>query len=132
MVLSHSIGGTFQERAVMRLFVILLLIMGLATCASVIPQSEIITPASPEKAIDFWLAARLIAALSLLIAAVIDGVADWLAHRSAGEDADEVRPVGIIAYLMIKRLDDLAYGAGLWESVVRGRTVAPLQPQIRF
>ena len=33
---------------------------------------------------------------------------------------------------MIKRLDDLAYGAGLWESVVRGRTVAPLQPQIRF
>lgn len=31
----------------MRLFVILLLIMGLATCASVIPQSEIITPASP-------------------------------------------------------------------------------------
>ena len=47
MILRHSIGGTFQERAVMRLFVILLLIMGLATCASVIPQSEVITPASP-------------------------------------------------------------------------------------
>lgn len=86
----------------------------------------------------YWPLALLGALLSprmrraVLIAAVIDGVADWLAHRSAGEDADEVRPVGIIAYLMIKRLDDLAYGAGLWESVVRGRTVAPLQPQIRF
>ena len=29
MILRHSIGDTFQERAVMRLFVILLLIMGL-------------------------------------------------------------------------------------------------------
>ena len=67
---------------------------------------------------------------AVLLAAVIDGVHDWITrHRNV--DA-EGKPIGLGAYIMLKRLDDLAYGAGLWESVVRGRTVAPLQPQIRF
>lgn len=34
-------------------------------------------------------------------------------------------------YLILKRLDDLAYGAGLWTGVVRERTIGPLKPQIR-
>jgi hypothetical protein len=32
---------------------------------------------------------------------------------------------------VLKRLDDLAYGAGLWAGVVRERNVGPLKPQIR-
>ena len=36
-----------------------------------------------------------------------------------------------MSYLALKRLDDLAYGAGLWTGMVRGRTLRPLIPDIR-
>lgn len=39
--------------------------------------------------------------------AVADGLVDWFTHR----DADGLDP---LRYLACKRLDDLAYGAGLW------------------
>lgn len=39
--------------------------------------------------------------------AMADGLADWFTHREAG-GLDPLR------YLMCKRLDDLAYGTGLW------------------
>ncbi|CKT64945.1 sugar transferase [Mycobacterium tuberculosis] len=32
---------------------------------------------------------------------------------------------------MLKRVDDLAYGAGLWYGVVRERNIGALKPQIR-
>jgi hypothetical protein len=32
---------------------------------------------------------------------------------------------------LLKRLDDLAYGAGLWTGVVRERRLRPLKPQIK-
>jgi len=65
----------------------------------------------------------------VLIAAVVDGVVDWASRRqSADEDA---RPIGLVAYLLLKRLDDLAYGLGLWYGVVRERNIGPLKPQIR-
>lgn len=85
----------------------------------------------------YWPLAALAAVLSprcrqvVLIAATIDGVADWLAHRNAVDD-DEFRPIGLPAYLLLKRLDDLAYGAGLWTSVIRNHSLAPLRPQIRI
>src|SRR3984885_10964976 len=65
----------------------------------------------------------------VLIAAVVDGVVDWVNRRASAED--DVRPIGLVAYLLLKRLDDLAYGLGLWYGVVRERNIGPLKPQIR-
>ena len=66
---------------------------------------------------------------AVLVAAVIDGVLDWI-RRSRNTD-DEDKPIGLLAYVLLKRLDDLAYGAGLWTGVVRERTLRPLKPQIK-
>ena len=65
----------------------------------------------------------------VLVAAVVDGVVDWASRdRNADEDA---KPVGLLAYLVLKRLDDIAYGLGLWSGVVRERNLGALKPQIR-
>jgi hypothetical protein len=65
----------------------------------------------------------------VLIAAVMDGVVDWLSRRDAtGEDAE---PIGLLTYLLLKRVDDLAYGIGLWCGVLRERNIRALKPQIR-
>ncbi|OHV04871.1 mycofactocin biosynthesis glycosyltransferase MftF [Mycobacterium talmoniae] len=83
----------------------------------------------------YWPVALLAALLSrrcrqaVLIAAVLDGVVDWLRHTRATDS--EVKPIGLVSYLLLKRLDDLAYGIGLWSGVVRERNIAPLKPQIR-
>lgn len=56
---------------------------------------------------------------ALLLAAVLDGVAD---HR-------RVRPdLGVAPYVGLRRADDLAYGAGLWWGVLRARSVRALLP----
>ena len=65
----------------------------------------------------------------VLIAAVVDGVVDWATRN--GQSDDEVKRVGLLAYLLLKRLDDIAYGLGLWEGVVRERHLGALKPQIR-
>ncbi len=52
--------------------------------------------------------------------AVGSGVVDWL---RTGPD----RPA-LLAFLLARRLDDLAYGAGLWWGAVAHRTLAPLRP----
>ena len=65
----------------------------------------------------------------MLIAAVLDGVLDWFTRNRAADG--EGRPIGPVAYLVLKRLDDLAYGVGLWTGVVRERTLRPLKPQIK-
>ncbi|KLO30560.1 glycosyl transferase family 2 [Mycolicibacter heraklionensis] len=82
----------------------------------------------------YWPVALLAALVSqrcrraLLLAAVADGVVDWLRHARSEDDS---RPLGLPAYLLLKRVDDLAYGAGLWSGVVRERNLAALKPQIR-
>jgi mycofactocin glycosyltransferase len=65
----------------------------------------------------------------VLVAAVVDGVVDW-ASRDRNTDDDNQR-VGLITYLLLKRLDDIAYGLGLWTGVVRERHLGALKPQIR-
>lgn len=65
----------------------------------------------------------------VLVAAVVDGVVDW-ATRNGNAEAD-VKRVSLPAYLLLKRLDDIAYGLGLWEGVVRERHLGALKPQIR-
>ena len=66
---------------------------------------------------------------AVLLAAVIDGVHDWITRRRNSDL--EGKPIGLGAYIVLKRLDDLAYGAGLWTGVVRERTLRPLKPQIK-
>lgn len=63
---------------------------------------------------------------AVLAAALIDGVGDWIRRRPYGDG----KPIGPFGYLMIKRLDDGAYGAGLWSGAARERTLRPLRPEI--
>lgn len=66
---------------------------------------------------------------TVLTAAVLDGVVDWAIRRSNAER--DTRPIGLPTYVILKRLDDVAYGVGLWSGVVRECNIAPLKPQIR-
>ncbi len=83
----------------------------------------------------YWPVALLAALVSrhcrraVLIAAVVDGVVDWVARRGLADG--DARPIGLVTYLLLKRVDDLAYGLGLWYGVVRERNIGPLKPQIR-
>ena len=65
----------------------------------------------------------------VLVAAVMDGVVDWL--RRGMPSATMPNRSGCSTYLLLKRIDDLAYGLGLWTGVVRERNVGALKPQIR-
>ncbi len=83
----------------------------------------------------YWPVALLAAILSrhcrrvVLIAAIVDGVVDWLRRRDANDGDTE--PIGLLTYLLLKRVDDLAYGIGLWSGVIRERNLGALKPQIR-
>jgi mycofactocin glycosyltransferase len=65
----------------------------------------------------------------VVVAAVMDGVVDWLRRRDGS--ADDAEPIGLLTYLLLKRIDDLAYGLGLWWGVLRERNLRALKPQIR-
>ncbi len=79
----------------------------------------------------WWPAAALGAMVSrrvrraLMLAAVVEGLADWLRFRDPGAG-----PVDAIAHVAAHRADDLAYGAGLWWGAWRHRTAAPLWPDL--
>lgn len=83
----------------------------------------------------YWPIALVAAALSrrcrhvVVVAAVLDGVFDWVT-RNGNADEDTKR-VGLLTYILLKRLDDIAYGLGLWSGVVRERNADALKPQIR-
>ncbi|BBX50555.1 mycofactocin biosynthesis glycosyltransferase MftF [Mycolicibacterium poriferae] len=83
----------------------------------------------------YWPVALVAAVLSrrcrrvVLVAAVLDGVFDWVT-RNGNADEDTKR-VGLVTYILLKRLDDIAYGLGLWSGVVRERHAGALKPQIR-
>ena len=83
----------------------------------------------------YWPVALIAAVLSqrcrrvVLVAAVLDGVFDWITRN--GNSDDDTKRVGLFTYLLLKRLDDIAYGLGLWGGVVRERHVGALKPQIR-
>ncbi|WP_166902608.1 mycofactocin biosynthesis glycosyltransferase MftF [Mycobacterium sp. DL440] len=66
---------------------------------------------------------------AVLVAAVLDGVVDWATRR--GNADDDTKPVGLLTHILLKRLDDLAYGMGLWTGVVRERQLGALKPQLR-
>jgi hypothetical protein len=76
----------------------------------------------------YWPAAAALAIGSrrarraLVAAAIVEGVADHLRTRPA---LDPVR------YVVAHRLDDLAYGGGLWWGAIRQRSVRALLPELR-
>ncbi|BDC73858.1 mycofactocin biosynthesis glycosyltransferase MftF [Prescottella equi] len=55
--------------------------------------------------------------------AVAEGVVDWVKHREPG-GLDPLR------HTAFKRLDDVAYGAGLWQGAIRARDLRALAPRI--
>ena len=66
----------------------------------------------------------------VLVAAIMDGVVDWVSRRQTADD--DAQPIGLLTYLLLKRIDDLrptASGSGT--GVLRERNVGPLKPQIR-
>lgn len=78
---------------------------------------------------DYWpvtllgmLCSRRIRQTAVTVA-VADGLADWFIHREPGS-LDPVR------YVACKRLDDVAYGAGLWRGAMRQRSAAALRPTL--
>ena len=80
----------------------------------------------------YWPVAVIAAVVSrrcrraVLAAALIDGIGDWANRRPYGDG----KPIGPLGYLVLKRLDDGAYGAGLWSGAARERTLRPLRPEI--
>jgi mycofactocin system glycosyltransferase len=84
----------------------------------------------------YWPIALIAAVLSrrcrqaVLVAAVLDGVVDWVSRTGSADD-DDTKRIGLITYILLKRLDDIAYGLGLWSGVVRERHLGALKPQIR-
>ncbi|GAA4541000.1 mycofactocin biosynthesis glycosyltransferase MftF [Pseudonocardia xishanensis] len=61
---------------------------------------------------------------AVLLAALAEGLGDWWTHRD--RDAD-VR-IDPLTHLVAHRLDDLAYGSGLWWGALRHRDAAALLP----
>ncbi|TWP34218.1 mycofactocin biosynthesis glycosyltransferase MftF [Leekyejoonella antrihumi] len=59
---------------------------------------------------------------ALLLAAAADSVVEY-ARTRPGLDP--------LSFAILRRMDDLAYGAGLWVGVVRGRSVRALLPRLR-
>lgn len=56
--------------------------------------------------------------------AIAEGGVDWLRYRENGT-LDPIR------YVALKRADDLAYGAGLWNGVLDTRNAEALRPNVR-
>lgn len=78
----------------------------------------------------FWPVAAVLLPFSararraVAVAAVAEGLADWWVHRRR-DPRVRISPAG---HLLAHRLDDLAYGAGLWRGARAHRTTAPLRP----
>ncbi len=75
-----------------------------------------------------WWPAALIGAVvsrrvrrAVIAAALLEGLADW--RRARAEQP-------LLPYIAAHRLDDLAYGAGLWAGAAKARTLAPLLPDL--
>lgn len=74
------------------------------------------------------------------VAALSDGIIDWHNHsyrktslyqRADGSsDNSDSAPLGPGVYVLLRRLDDLAYGLGLWMGAIRQRSVWPLKPHV--
>ncbi|GAA14190.1 mycofactocin biosynthesis glycosyltransferase MftF [Gordonia alkanivorans] len=82
----------------------------------------------------YWPVALLLALVSrrfrtlAIQVAIVEGVVSWF--RDLLADPTTPPALGPFRYLMMRRLDDLAYGAGLWQGVITHRDAEALRPVI--
>ncbi|MEO9327777.1 mycofactocin biosynthesis glycosyltransferase MftF [Gordonia aurantiaca] len=82
----------------------------------------------------YWPVALLLALISrrfrtlAVQVAIIEGVVSWV--RDLITDPATPPALGPFRYLLMHRLDDLAYGAGLWQGVITQRDPEALRPVI--
>lgn len=80
----------------------------------------------------YWPAAIVLAVVSarcrrlVVELALVEGAVEWA--RAVVADPSRGPAIGPLGYLLCRRLDDLAYGAGLWEGVVRQQDPGALRP----
>lgn len=80
----------------------------------------------------YWPVALVLAAVSkrfrrlVIEVAIAEGLISWIRHLVA--DPSSPPALGPFRYLVMHRLDDLAYGAGLWQGVVAHRDADALRP----
>jgi mycofactocin system glycosyltransferase len=114
--LSRKLGVRRPRRTAAR-------IIAMGTLGTVAQTADAITrhywPVSMLACLFSRRARRVVAAV-----AVAEGAIDWWRRRHRDP---RVRPP-LVGYVLARRLDDLAYGGGLWWGAVRGRTVEPLRP----
>jgi len=60
---------------------------------------------------------------AVLVAGLVDGLVDWARHRP---------PLDPLSYMIIRRADDIAYGAGLWKGALENRSLQALLPDVSF
>jgi hypothetical protein len=59
--------------------------------------------------------------------AVVEALVMWVRNQMVDPETPVMSPMH---YLVFRRLDDLAYGAGLWQGVIVRRDVGALRPVI--
>lgn len=88
--------------------------LALGVCRHYWPLAAVAVAASPR-------ARRIVAAV-----AVGEGLADWWQRDARAPGGPRLDPV---RYTVLKRLDDAAYGAGLWRGAWRARSIRALLPR---
>lgn len=82
----------------------------------------------------YWPVAVLLALVSkrfrtlAVQVAIVEGVVSWV--RDLLADPTSPPTLGPLRYILMHRLDDLAYGAGLWQGVITHRDPEALRPVI--
>lgn len=80
----------------------------------------------------YWPVALILAVISARFRrlaveiAVAEGVVSWVRHAVAEPAAGPA--MGPLTYTLFRRLDDLAYGAGLWQGALTHRDLGALRP----
>ncbi len=98
-------------------------LIGLGAVGAVAQTADAVTRHYwPVAALACLVSAR--ARRTVAVVALAQGVVDFARHRD--RDA-RVRP-RLAGYLVARRLDDLAYGTGLWWGALRHHTFEPLRP----
>ncbi|MEU6355553.1 mycofactocin biosynthesis glycosyltransferase MftF [Streptomyces sp. NPDC047072] len=64
------------------------------------------------------------------LAALADIALEHRKDRATCEARKEMQPLDPLRYGIARRLDDMAYGAGVWLSAIRGRSTRALRPRI--
>ena len=61
----------------------------------------------------------------------VNGTDFAIMEYSGSGTVEDTEQVGLLTYVLLRRLDDIAYGLGVWTGVVHERHLGALKPQIR-